>query len=412
MTRLTCLLLLLLAPTLCWAQTGPALPEVQDAELGSTKNCFQCGPLYLTGQFTQKDIAELKKAGITKVISLRMPSEVDWDEEAELKKAGIEFLNLPIGRPDAFNDKLFDTVRECCQSDSCVMLHCGSAVRVSAAWLPYRVLDQGVELDKALEEARKVGLKVKFMETKAVEYIKKQQEKQQEKEKEVPQTTPRPAVQQAESSADAKQSVKPGINKSFLDPELDVDQYVERFEIESREVYSGRHKILQACDIEPGDIVADVGAGTGLFTRLFAIEVGENGWVYAVDIAPRFLKHIQETAAKENRSNITGVLCTEDSVTLPANSVDVVFICDTYHHFEYPDATMKSIHRALKNDGHLIMIDFHRIEGKTREWLLDHVRAGKETFQSEIMAAGFELVEEKQIPGFEENYFLKFKKKS
>ena len=205
-----------------------------------------------------------------------------------------------------------------------------------------------------------------------------------------------------------KKSVKPGINQSFLDPELDVDRYVKRFEIESREVYAARQRILQACEIEPGDVVADIGAGTGLFTQLFSLEVGDRGWVYAVDIAPRFLKHIQAEAARKKRKNITTVLCAEDSTTLAPNSVDVVFICDTYHHFEYPEATMDSVIRALKKGGHLIVIDFHRVEGKTREWLLNHVRAGEEVFRREIESCGFKLAEEKRIPGFEENYFLKF----
>lgn len=214
---------------------------------------------------------------------------------------------------------------------------------------------------------------------------------------------------QDDPSKPAKQSVKPGINKSFLDPELDVDQFVKRFEIESREVYSSRHRILTACEISEGDVVADIGAGTGLFTQLFSTQVGP-GWVYAVDIAPRFIRHIQAEAEKKGRENITGVLCTEDSVTLPPNSVDVVFICDTYHHFEFPKSTMTSIHKALKDDGHLIVIDFHRIKGKTREWLLNHVRANKETFQKEIESCGFKVVAEKTIPGFKENYFLKFQK--
>ena len=116
-------------------------------------------------------------------------------------------------------------------------------------------------------------------------------------------------------------------------------------------------------------------------------------------------------AAKKKRKNITGVLCNENSTNLPANSVDVAFICDTYHHFEFPAETMASIHRALKKNGHLIMIDFNRIEGLTREWLMDHVRANKETFRSEIEAVGFKLETEKKIDGFKENYFLKFIKK-
>ena len=205
-------------------------------------------------------------------------------------------------------------------------------------------------------------------------------------------------------------SVKPGVNKKFVDPNLDVDAFVKRFEIESREIYVNRERILAACEIKKGDTVADVGAGTGLFTRMFSQDVGHDGWVYAVDIAPRFIEHINTEAARNKLTNITGVLCSENSINLPPQSCDVVFICDVYHHFEYPKSSLASIKRALKDDGHLIVIDFERIEGKSRKWLMGHVRAGKEVFRAEIMDAGFTLVQEKKIDGFEENYFLKFKK--
>lgn len=216
--------------------------------------------------------------------------------------------------------------------------------------------------------------------------------------------------QQESKSLAGEKSVKPGINKSFIDPELDVDAFIKRFEIESREVYITRKSIVEACEIKKGDSVADVGAGTGLFTRLFSSEVGDAGWVYAVDVAPRFIEHINQEAINQKQNNITGVLCAENSVNLPPNSVDVVFICDTYHHFEYPKSTMASVHRALKDGGHLIVIDFERIPGKSREWLLGHVRAGKEVFRAEIMDAGFTLADELKIEGFKENYFLKFQK--
>ena len=190
---------------------------------------------------------------------------------------------------------------------------------------------------------------------------------------------------------------------------MDVDSYVKKFEIESREVYLLRDAIVAACEIKPGNTVADIGAGTGLFSRLFSKAVGESGWVYAVDISPRFLEHINREAAKNKIDNISSVLCAENSVNLPPNSVDVFFICDTYHHFEYPKSTLASIKKALKPDGHLILIDFERISGKTRKWTMKHVRAGKQVFRSEIQDAGFKLVDDKWIKGFKENYFLKFK---
>ncbi len=218
------------------------------------------------------------------------------------------------------------------------------------------------------------------------------------------------AVEEAPPALAGEKSVKPGINEGFLNPDLDVDQMVERFEMESREIFVARERILAGCGIDKGDEVADVGAGTGLFSRMFAIETGDDGWVFAVDIAPRLVKHITEEATRLELGNITGVLCAENSVNLPPNSVDVVFICDTYHHFEYPASTMGSVHRALRPGGHLIVVDFKRIPGESREWILGHVRAGKSVVRDEIEEAGFELVEELDIDGLQENYFLKFRK--
>ena len=207
-----------------------------------------------------------------------------------------------------------------------------------------------------------------------------------------------------------KTGVKPGINDRFIAPDLDVSEWLGRFEIESREVYSARERVLAACDIKPGWSIADVGAGTGFYSRLFASAVGESGWVYAVDISPSFLKHINEKSREENVQNVTCVLGSARSVRLPPNSVDMVFVCDTYHHFEHPSSTLASIYQALKPGGTLVLIDFERIPGESREFILGHVRAGKEVFQSEVVEAGFKFVEELKIPAFKENYLLRFRK--
>jgi ubiquinone/menaquinone biosynthesis C-methylase UbiE/rhodanese-related sulfurtransferase len=187
-----------------------------------------------------------------------------------------------------------------------------------------------------------------------------------------------------------------------------VPDFVSKFETESREIFAQCKEIVAACKLEPGLSVADVGAGTGLFTRLFASKVGTKGKVYAVDIAPKFIEHIEKTCKEADLKNIAGVVCTADSVRLPPGSVDVVFICDTYHHFEFPFKTMASIHEALRPGGRVILIDFHRIEGKSRQWVLGHVRAGQEVVIREIESAGFRKVAEKKL--LTENYFLVFEK--
>ncbi len=222
--------------------------------------------------------------------------------------------------------------------------------------------------------------------------------------------TPAAGLQVQEAPKPKRESVKPGINEKFLDPDLDIKQWFGRFEVESREVYHCREKIVDAVGIRPGDAIADIGAGTGLFMKPFAEAVGKEGKVFAVDISAVFVSNLRKRAKEESLNQVKVVLGKEDSIELAESSIDIAFVCDTYHHFEYPEPTLASIHRALKPEGRLVVIDFERIPGVTREWLMGHVRAGKDVFASEIKAAGFEQVEELKIEGFKENYFLIFRR--
>ena len=206
-----------------------------------------------------------------------------------------------------------------------------------------------------------------------------------------------------------EKSVKPGINDQFRKP--DVAKFVERFEGESREVFDKREKVMEALAIRPGMAVADVGAGTGLYTRLFARAVGEKGRVLAVDIASEFLDHINKTAKDQNLGNIITVLGKDVSTELPPASVDLVYVCDTYHHFEYPARVLESIHKGLKDGGKLVVIDFIREPGVSSDWVMGHVRAGQAIVEKEITQAGFRKVDEKKGL-MKENYLVVFEKAS
>jgi ubiquinone/menaquinone biosynthesis C-methylase UbiE len=203
-----------------------------------------------------------------------------------------------------------------------------------------------------------------------------------------------------------EKSVRPGINKPFENPS--VKEYIGKFEVESREIFARRKEIVEGCKLQPGMVVADIGAGTGLFTRLFAAAVGPEGKVYAVDIAPKFIEHIEKTCKEAGLKNVRGFVCTPTSTELPDNSIDLAFICDTYHHFEFPYKTLASIHCALRPGGRLVLIDFHRIEGRSQPWVLGHVRAGQEVFVKEIVTSGFRTTGEGKI--LQDNYFVRFEK--
>jgi ubiquinone/menaquinone biosynthesis C-methylase UbiE len=208
------------------------------------------------------------------------------------------------------------------------------------------------------------------------------------------------------SAAAQEQSVRPGINRYFVDP--DWQRWVNTFERPGREVYDQRHTIVAASKVRPGMTVADIGAGTGLFTRLFAPAVEPDGTVYAIDIASTFIDNILRTCREQGLSNVTGIVNTPADIGLPADSIDLAFITDTYHHFEYPQQTLASIHQALRSEGRVIIIDFRRDPRISSKWIMGHVRGNKGRVIQEIQAAGFRLVDDK--PLMRTNYFLEFVK--
>ena len=208
------------------------------------------------------------------------------------------------------------------------------------------------------------------------------------------------------SAAAQEQSIRPGINRHFADP--DWQQWGNTFERPGREVYDKRHAIVATSKVRPGMAVADIGAGTGLFTRLFAAAVKAGGTVYAVDISSTFIDNILRTCREQGLMNVTGIVNTPVDSGLPADAIDLAFITDTYHHFEYPRQTLASIHQALRSDGRVIIIDFRRDPRISSNWVMGHVRGNKAQVIQELHEAGFRLVDDK--PLMRTNYLLEFVK--
>jgi len=218
-----------------------------------------------------------------------------------------------------------------------------------------------------------------------------------------------PAQQPAKAPAKTQeQSVKPGINETWKSE--NIAPLVDTLEAESREIYTERVNLAAIVGPKPGTVVADIGAGSGFMAEEFARRVGPQGRVYAVDINPRLLDFVSQRAKQHSLANLLPVLTPEDSVALPANSVDMVFICDTYHHFEYPRGTMTAIHRALRPGGQLVIVDFVRIPGQSPQWVMEHVRAGMDEVVKEITSFGFELTNVHNPPFLESNYVIRFRR--
>lgn len=195
------------------------------------------------------------------------------------------------------------------------------------------------------------------------------------------------------------------LNESFAADE----EWIRRFESEGREIFDFRYAIVDELGLRPGVDVADIGAGSGLLSRLAALRVAPDGIVHAIDISPTMIDYIAGTANSMGLDNLRAMLGEPNSPGLPPNSVDVVLVVATYHHFEYPQEMLAGIKSALRPDGLFVLVDNERIEGVTSPGILSMVRAGKGTFMDEVINAGFELVEDVDIEGMEEHYMLKFR---
>lgn len=197
-------------------------------------------------------------------------------------------------------------------------------------------------------------------------------------------------------------SVHPGINAPYRAADA-ARTWSRRFERDGREVHDHQAQIVAALGLRPGQAVADVGAGTGLFTLAFAAQVGPGGVVYAVDLIPEFLAHIGDKVERAGLTQVKLVQASERSAGLPPASVDLIFMSDAYHHLEYPQHVLATLRAALRPGGSLWVIDFQR-EASSARAMRRHVRAGKAQVLQELAQAGFVLVEE--LPLLRENYVL------
>ena len=204
----------------------------------------------------------------------------------------------------------------------------------------------------------------------------------------------------------AQPAVDPSINAPYKNP--DIGYWRGIFESDRREIYANRFEILAALALQPGMVVADIGAGTGFFALMFAEAVGPEGHVYAVDISSDFVAAIEKRAAAAALGNVTGVVNGPRDVNLRPASIDLAFISDTYHHFEYPRDILRALHEALKPGGEVVIVDFRRVPGMSSPWVMGHVRAGANTVRVEMESAGFALVEQRDF--MRTQYYLRFRK--
>jgi ubiquinone/menaquinone biosynthesis C-methylase UbiE len=168
-----------------------------------------------------------------------------------------------------------------------------------------------------------------------------------------------------------------------------------------REAWQKPALVVERLDIEPGSTVADIGAGDGYFVYRFARAVGESGKVFAVEISTYHLRQIREEAQRRNLFHIEVVKAKTDDPRLPDHSVDLVFLCNTYHHLEDRTAYFKNLKNDLKPNARVVIIDY--LPGHTPYY--GHSTA-TEIIISEMNKAGYVL--ERQYDFLPKQNFLIF----
>ena len=129
-------------------------------------------------------------------------------------------------------------------------------------------------------------------------------------------------------------------------------------EREEREREERTDLLLAALALEPGMVVADIGAGTGYLARRMAKAVSPGGKVLAVDVQPEMVRMLERLAREQGLANIVPLLGAEDDVKLPAASVDLAIMVDVYHELAFPHEVLASIIRALKRDGRVVFVEY------------------------------------------------------
>ncbi len=158
-------------------KTETSTETLEPSELGEISTLHKFGDVYLASQPQEADFQIAKDAGVKTVINMRHPEEMtDFDEEATVTALGLEYVNLPWAKPVELTDEVFDRARELLNTtEKPILLHCSSANRVAAVWIPWRVLDGGIDIEDAVREAITIGIKTPEYEPKARDYVQQRQ---------------------------------------------------------------------------------------------------------------------------------------------------------------------------------------------------------------------------------------------
>ena len=171
----------------------------------------------------------------------------------------------------------------------------------------------------------------------------------------------------------------------------DVEHWVSVFDDPGRDAWQKPEEVVRALGIRAGDVVADLGAGTGYFSRYWSRAVGREGVVFAMEVEPALVAHLRDRADREGTANVVPVLGSKDEPRLPPGSVDLAVLVNTYHHIDHRRAYFERFRRVLAPGGRLVVIDWRK-EGEFPVGPPPDHRLAAERISAELESAGYAAV--------------------
>jgi predicted methyltransferase len=175
----------------------------------------------------------------------------------------------------------------------------------------------------------------------------------------------------------------------------DVEQWTAVFDDPARDAWQRPDDVVRALALRAGAWVADLGAGTGYFSRRLSEAVGGDGVVFAIDTEPNLVAYLRSRAERERTPNVIPVLASPSNPRLPRGSCDLVLIVDTYHHIDDRVGYFRDLRRVLRPGGRVAIVDWQKRAapvGPEIEHKLDRA-----VVVDEMTRSGFRLVGEPDL---------------
>lgn len=187
----------------------------------------------------------------------------------------------------------------------------------------------------------------------------------------------------------------------------DIKEYLEQLDHPERDQYQKPSQVVEVLGLKPGMAVADLGSGSGYFTRRFVEAVTESGMVYAIDVEQEMLTYAKDSLVHLHIPfTAEFILARPDSPKLPLDSVDLIFVCNTYHHLENRATYFSNVKAALKPGGRIAIIDFYHDDRSGPLGFPKHHLVPHDTVVTEMTQAGYKLLREHTL--LPRQYFLEF----